>query len=526
MDRLFDLLNQINLGIEVSFLRPASHTTLLLPIVFLVSCTNDFADFVETATEMATDDERIDKEEYNKLCENITSSDSRSFEKFKDAEGKVDNKKLDEYLTRLFDRKLASRKIKIERGSEQVTPQEGSISSYSINVYLENSASMDGYITGITDFEENVYSFISRIKHLDNTDTLNLFYINSKIADSNINADMDVLEDFIKKLEPDDFKARGGDRSFSDISEIIELTAEKTKGKSASIIISDFIVSHKNVHCIDSADESKDPLRYLPIQTTGLTNSLIEELEKHNLGFLVLKFSSQFDGSYYTKYDCGLPLKSRRPYYIWIIGDQGFIESLKSYPLADLTDKKIEDEVLFLKSIEPTDFRYKVLRNPQIGEFELDRKDPGQSIIECKTERRNQNKGYFGFTVAVDFSAFSFDPSYFMDTSNYSISNGSYMMTVERIQDLQNPGTKGFTHLLHFKTKTLRSETLNIKVQQAIPGWVEATTSLDDTNIRFDAEEKKKTFGFRYLIKGVADAYKQAGNWDELCIISINIEKD
>ncbi|MDR1023227.1 MAG: hypothetical protein LBL94_08165 [Prevotellaceae bacterium] len=50
-----------------------------------------------------------------------------------------------------------------------------------VNVYMENSGSMDGYVKGVTMFEQAVYSYLSDIKISDFTNTLNLFYINSKI---------------------------------------------------------------------------------------------------------------------------------------------------------------------------------------------------------------------------------------------------------------------------------------------------------------------------------------------------------
>jgi len=47
-----------------------------------------------------------------------------------------------------------------------------------VNVYVENSGSMDGYVKGATEFENIIYSYLSDIKISGLADSLNLFYIN------------------------------------------------------------------------------------------------------------------------------------------------------------------------------------------------------------------------------------------------------------------------------------------------------------------------------------------------------------
>ena len=46
-----------------------------------------------------------------------------------------------------------------------------------VNVYLENSGSMDGYVKGQTEFEQIVYNYLVNLKLAKITSELNLFYI-------------------------------------------------------------------------------------------------------------------------------------------------------------------------------------------------------------------------------------------------------------------------------------------------------------------------------------------------------------
>ena len=91
-----------------------------------------------------------------------------------------------------------------------------------INVYIENSGSMDGYVKGQTDFEHIVYNYLVDLKQIEVARALNLFYINSEILPQK-----DDINDFIEKLEPTSFQAKGGNRGTSDMAlmmkDILEL---------------------------------------------------------------------------------------------------------------------------------------------------------------------------------------------------------------------------------------------------------------------------------------------------------------
>ena len=50
-----------------------------------------------------------------------------------------------------------------------------------INVYLENSGSMDGYVKGNTGFEQSLFAYLSEMQINNIVDTLNLNYINSRV---------------------------------------------------------------------------------------------------------------------------------------------------------------------------------------------------------------------------------------------------------------------------------------------------------------------------------------------------------
>ena len=107
-----------------------------------------------------------------------------------------------------------------------------------INVYIENSGSMDGYVKGQTEFEHIVYNYLVDLKQIRIAKELNLYYINSQILPQ-----QDDINDFIEKLEPSSFKAKGGNRGASDIALMVKDILSEMNDSIVSIFISDSLVS-------------------------------------------------------------------------------------------------------------------------------------------------------------------------------------------------------------------------------------------------------------------------------------------
>ena len=156
------------------------------------------------------------------------------------------------------------------------------------NVYVENSASMNGYVKGITEFEQTVYNYLTDIKISNLTDSLRLNYINSKVIPRGSD-----IEDFILKLEPSSFTQMGGNIGVTDLSEVIKKVLQGTSDSTVSILVSDLIFS---------PGKGKNAEEYLVNQQIGIKSRVSEHLSKfpqHSV--IVYQLSSKFAGSFYDK---------------------------------------------------------------------------------------------------------------------------------------------------------------------------------------------------------------------------------
>jgi hypothetical protein len=105
------------------------------------------------------------------------------------------------------------------------------------------------------------------------------------------------------------------------------------------------------------------------------------------------------------------------------------------------------------------------------------------------------------------------------------LSNTKYKLEVEKIEDKNDASLLDFTHILKLQTNELREEVLKIYIDGKTPSWVFNSTSIDDINILNDKSEQRKTFGLKYLIEGIIEAFYPKSNSNTINSISITIKK-
>lgn len=368
-----------------------------------------------------------------------------------------------------------------------------------INVYIENSGSMDGYVKGQTEFEHIVYNYLVDLKQIRIAKELNLNYINSKILPQ-----QDDINDFIEKLEPSSFKAKGGDRGTSDIALMIKDILADMNDSIVSIFISD---------CIFSPGKGKNAGEYLTNQQIGIKNYLGDYLYNHpNLAVVGYRCMSQFDGICYDKNDLGKYYKGSRPFYIWLFGGQGAINRIRiemqksSRPL-----KGVENVFTVLsggQDIPDSCYAVKI----KSGKFDLDKADPKHSIINLKADKG----GKIRFSVEVNYAPLILDDEYLCNTELYELSDPKFkLVSVERINDY-----KKYSHVLTFETENVHPSTLDIKLKTGVPTWPELYNDNEGNEISEDNADK--TYGIKYMADGIASAIIRNSYYTRM---TININK-
>lgn len=485
----------------------AIRVPLSCALLACVSCGGDADSAIDRYLNTYCADGIVSVEEMEKLTAIIKAKPALYTKEGLLVDGEVNKDRLTERI-----RQIGGEEVQFGEASEKQAIITG---KPNYNVFIENSASMDGYVTGLSEFKNTVYHFLSELKSplKEVAGTLSLYYINSKPIPF-----PDQIEDFIEKLDPNTFRSRGGNRGETDFSNILDTIFALSKPNEVNILVSD---------CVFSPGSNKDAANYLANQSIGIQNAFEAHLSRQrDLKTLVVKLKSSFDGVYYDYQNQKLPLsKEERPYYLWMIGPSAALNNLlKNISLTELVGFQYIHE--FNSREEKPEYR--ILLTKRIGRFNPDREDMLGSIVGAEKENRGPNQGLFQFAIGVELDNFGLDPSYLSNPDNYRLSPEHYQIQVEPIsfQDKQkNKLLNDYSHYLLLKTDNLRNETLKIELLRAFPNWVETSNSMDDKNQI--GEELGKTYGLKHLIDGVSNAYGAAlgANKDVYFHISVPIKK-
>jgi hypothetical protein len=484
----------------------------LLSAIILYACKSEFGRFNDDALTFASNDKRIIQKEYESLVEQIKLSEEKGFQNLKSVDGKIDNNKVVAYLLKYYSaKKLALTSADIWQPETVNTKAD----KFNINVFLENSESIDGYVGDNSSFKTTIFKLLTDLKNFSSAGSLNLNYINTKPIPIKVSASRDDIHDFYERLNPTAFKSAGGTRGSTDIEKMLKQLLDNSNSKNLSVFISD---------CVFSPGKN-DAKKYLDGQYASIYNDFRNALKINpDLSIIILQCTAKFEGTYYDCYNKEHKnINAERPYYIWFIGTSEQIKSLVDYKIFDLIKSGYKNKLVIQAINNVSRPNFKIQIKPRIGEFNS--KSLAQGIITGSSKsKENKNKGLFGFNVAVDFSKSLQDPNYFQDTANYELSDKNYSLKIAPITDKTDISLNGFTHILRLQTTQLKNENLRINIVGKTPSWAYTSTSGDDTKIETDPSQNLKTFGIAFLISAVCDAYYPKSKSNEIQSISIQVD--
>lgn len=388
------------------------------------------------------------------------------------------------------------------------------------NVYVENSGSMYGYTNSISnDFKNAVYSYLSDIQLAELgakgdesfKNIMNLNYINSKV----IKCESDV-KDFIQKLGPASFQMQGGNMGTSDISNIIKTILSAMSENDVSILISDCIFSPGRLY-----DTDDDARKYIVSQRIGIKTDIVEKLNlSKDFSVIILRLNAQFKGKYYNRLDQWTNIDNERPYYVWLMGDRSNLKKVMNEVGVDkIKGSGVQNIYMASKPIKS--LSYGILPQQSIGNFKPDPANTKTSVLKAKPVKTGGNTS-FQLAIGVDFSEMLLPDEYLTNPDNYSVSNMAYELEIVKNKNIQS----SYTHILklNLTAPIINKGIVKITLNNSMPTWVEEYT--DEVGLDINAEgAMEKTYGLKYLIGGVYDAYasnkEQENNHG---VITVNIQ--
>ncbi len=333
---------------------------------------------------------------------------------------------------------------------------------FKVNIYVENSGSMNGYMCAGSEFKNVVHYYASELEDL--ADTTSLYFINSQIIP--YRGDID---NYTLGMTPSTFNRYGGVTSSSSIDKMLGLVVDNTDSNTVSIFISDCILAVP----FGQAD------KYFSMAKDNVKKVFVRALKRHDdLGVEILCLKSQFCGIYYQYGKAPRRINHPRPYYVWLVGPQGLI---------GLIDKKIEKSELqgFNNSIgfsSCSRIPFTVVNDHGVGGT--------ATSVQSRVKGRKAR-----FILRADLSSSLQNDAVLEASDNYQTDP---KVMIERVSKINMPG---YTHeiVLDIFDNAHLEENIMLR-RQPLQSWVSNISDVAGQNL-------DKTAGIKYIIAGVSDAY-------------------
>lgn len=383
-----------------------------------------------------------------------------------------------------------------------------------INLFIENSASMNGFINDASSFQNAITALVSKLKNVYGKDNINLGFINASIVAQHGDDPYQLVN---KMLVKSNF-TNAGSTSTTDLNNLIKQVLDNTDDNTVSFFVSDCIYSIKN-------DKSTTTTRLEGCQN-GTMDKFQEKLKEFDdLSILFIRMESNFNGGYWDyKHPSGTASQQlkdcNRPYFICVVGSDRNIKELNSR--IRMEDLKGYGQQYYLSGKDYSNTFYTAISRPY---------NKGRYKVEDFSTIRLNNTKDLQFAIAINLDGFPMSKEEKMDLANYVIDGNFNKVDLVPIDsniekklspnEINNIKSNGCTHLLVVSSNGFPSD-FTIKVKPTIPEWVNELSSIDDTGISNDnKEELRKTFGISYFINGAAAAYER----DSYFTMSIKIKQ-
>ena len=353
--------------------------------------------------------------------------------------------------------------IKLEWNA--VLPPEEINDSIELKVYVENSGSMDAYMCAGSNLNDAVYDYVSDLKRL--TTSCSLYYINSKVIPYN-----GELNSYIKDLTPQSFAKAGGNRANTDLRQIVDTILKANGKQTVSVFVSDCIL-----------DIPENAIDFFGNCQVSIKNTFNEALSANpDLGVEIIKLDSKFEGYWYCGHNRELLKDVKRPYYIWVIGDQRYLAEF---------NKKVPVENI-IGGIK----KYCAYAAPQKIHFDI-----------TKSTYVTNHSGKINVEVLINLRGTLQSGTMCKNTALYKSANPA-QVTVASVNEITDASNR-YSHVVTLEIEnpeTLRSETLTFSYPH-LATWVSNSDDTTGANVK---ENLDRTTGLMALIKGVAEAYKNS----------------
>lgn len=377
------------------------------------------------------------------------------------------------------------------QGLKSTPPARLAKASIRYAVYIENSASLNGYLKpgGDSSFKANVYHLIAQLNGSADKKSISFFDANSKIIPVVQDADAAQTDTYTGHLDEKTFSKRssdnGGSQSKSDLQQILGTVMDSTQANSVNILVTDGIFS---------PGAKADAVTYFSQQQYSIQNRFAERLKAHPFATLVLQFASAFEGYYYDQENKGKSgYYSNRPYYAICMGNEQALQRLLGRVQDPAAFPGFRD-FLFLTAKERYPVKARIIDANDYYDYNA---DVPMTVSNMRVSEKDKQ---YRVKLNLRPDPLPVSEAYLLDAGNYSIS-GDFRVESVKAQS----GHPGHYELVLAASKAAPGN-LSLALKNRLPAWIAASHT--DTDKGLDAAALSgKTLGIRNILNGIYGAY-------------------
>jgi hypothetical protein len=421
-----------------------------------------------------------------------------------------------------------SSKSKTEKTIEEPQSNNSGVQIENVNIYLENTLSMYGYIQSIknnTNFRNTANELVKTSKNIYGKENVSFSLVNNEALES-IALDGDNIDNInIGLLEKKFKKGRGS----SDFDEIFKKVLSKNDENDVSIVIADFVYSPGD------SDVKTGLIRFKQNIEAAFQNTK----NAKDLGIQILHFNSEFDGVYYDINNDAIKGIENRPFYYIILGNNDLVDNYASKLIPELEEYQLlNDFQITAKDHQISDYSA-LTQTLNSGQFSIEGSLSGEKQLrKVLVNKATNSEPVLQLAISADLSKIPVKSAYLTNTENYDINNPNNLellqvLEIENGKIVLNNGEeesvkledkkriKNATHVFLVLLPEFYNGKINLSLHNTQPKWIEEV-SLDTDDIDIKSKTKQnKTFGFSYMVSGMYEAIQknnQTGNYFEISL--------
>ena len=201
---------------------------------------------------------------------------------------------------------------------------------------------------------------------------------------------------------------------------------------------------------------------------------------RKDLGVEIFCLNSRFKGKYYQYGKTPLQIDTQRPYYMWLIGPQKLLGEINRKIGTSGIENLVQQVGFSSCSVMP----FTVVNEHGV---------PGKGTsLSSRTKGKKSQ-----FIIRADLSSTLQGDSYLANVANYE--KKSPLVSIREVRKIEDPI---YTHemVLSIFDNAQLDECIKVRTME-VPQWVSDKNDMTGQNL-------EKTAGIKYIIGGVADAYK------------------